>query len=194
MFGIVYSIDKPNIENNSKPKAGIGLEFTFLSGLFSNDGITRLYIPIHHLKGYMIEPEIIYYKDLKSKKYPDNSELNYEEETKGMGIGIGLYILSFYERMNMYSGIKVGYLVSSDTPYASYRLDGSVETTEILIAPTIGSEYHISDNFTIGGEVALQIMKQKIETPVDASLNGIESLEERVGNVIRPKFMVRFYF
>tara|TARA_Y100000814_G_scaffold258209_1_gene207738 strand:- start:60 stop:671 length:612 start_codon:yes stop_codon:yes gene_type:complete len=182
--------------NGSKTKMGIGLEFSFLQALLSSEsGSTSLYIPIH-INQYMIEPEIIYFHSKESKTYPELSSADYTAEDKGAGIAIGVYSVSQKEKLNTYYGLKLGYLVSSETPYASYSssVSGTIETTTTLIAPTIGAEYYIADNFTIGGEVALQINNQESTAPADATLTNYEYTEEDRDHIIRPKFMVRFYF
>ena len=191
-FSFLYS----NNMNDFKAKSGIGLEFSFLQALLSGQsGSASLYIPIQ-ISQYMIEPEIIYHRETESKAYPNFSIANYTEENKHTGIAIGIYSSSKKEKMNTYFGLKLGYLLTSETPYASYSssVSGIIETKTTLIAPTIGAEYHISENFTIGGEVALQINNQESTAPADATLNNQKYTEENTNHIIRPKFMVRFYF
>ena len=121
-----------------------------------------------------------------------DSSLNYTEEEKTVGAILGIYKLSKNQKMNKYYGIKLGYAVGTETP--NYNLTGLIESNGIFISPAIGSEYFISDNFSIGGEIAVQYSQNEKEYPRESSLSGKAYTETTTATIIRPKFMVRFYF
>ena len=196
IFNIIYSID-----NDKKNKVGIGLEWGIISAILSSEGAASLYFPMQinktnintgTTKGYMIEPEFFYNKSSRNIYYPMDSSLNYTEEEKTVGAILGIYKLSKNQKMNKYYGIKLGYAVGTETP--NYNLPGLIESNGIFISPAMGSEYFISDNFSIGGEIAVQYSQNEKEYPRESSLSGKAYTETTTATIIRPKFMVRFYF
>ena len=200
IFNMIYSID-----NNKKNKVGIGLEWGIVSAILSSEGAASLYFPMQINKtnintgiteGYMIEPEFFYNKSSRNIYYPMDSSLNYTEEEKTVGAILGIYKLSKNQKMNKYYGIKLGYAVGTETPnYANmYNLTGLIESNSIFISPAMGSEYFISDNFSIGGEISVQYSQNEKEYPRESSLSGKAYTETTTATIIRPKFMVRFYF
>ena len=64
--------------------------------------------------------------------------------------------------------------------------DSDVENEYLIIAPTIGAEYYISDNFSFGGE--------GMYTMVTYEEDEASSTTTIRQNVLIPKFIVRFYF
>ena len=183
--------DKGN--GNSKQKLGIGLEFEFLTALLSGDGFQHIYIPMNYDK-FFIEPEIIYYTNTESTEYDGNNGNNHKEITKGKGIALGLYRTKSKFKSKGYYGAKLGYLIESEMPYASLNQYELVDKTTLLFAPTVGSEYYISENFSFGGEIAYQIMKKEREFDEESSYSGNAFKEITKSQNFRPKLMVRFYF
>ena len=108
-----------------------------------------------------------------------------------MIIGCGIYKLFNKDKVRLYSGIKLGYGLISTDPISSYSTI-SAEGTLTLIAPTSGAEYIVSDHFTIGGEIALNIFNSEMNF-----YDSDELLEYTMNEkmyIVRPKLLVRFYF
>ena len=64
--------------------------------------------------------------------------------------------------------------------------DDDVEDETLIIAPTIGAKYYISDNFSFGGEGMYTMV-----TYEEDEENSTTTLKQ---SVLIPRFIVRFYF
>ena len=62
----------------------------------------------------------------------------------------------------------------------------SDEVEYLIIAPTVGAEYYISDNFSFGGEGMYTMLKRE-----DDEDNYKRTIKQ---NMLIPRFIVRFYF
>ena len=181
------------LNNNSNLNVGIGLEFQFLTALLSEDGFQHIYVPITY-KRFFLEPEIILYSRNISTDFKENNADNFDRISKGRGIAIGFYETKVKSETRVYYGAKLGHLKSSEMPYENLGLYELIEETSFLFAPTVGSEYFISENFSFGGEIAYQIVSKRREFDEDSSYLGNAYIERTRSQNIRPKFMVRFYF
>ena len=179
---------------NASPKIGFGLEFVAIPGIIvSDDTSPSVYVPII-FNDLLIEPEFSYYSQTEEIDYiqAPPSYINTDpKEISTMIIGCGFYKLFNKNKVRHYSGIKLGYGLISTDPTSSYSTQSS-KGTLTLIAPTSGAEYIISNHFTIGGEIALNIFNSEMDI-----YDSDESLYNTVSEtmyIIRPKLLVRFYF
>ena len=64
--------------------------------------------------------------------------------------------------------------------------DWDVENEYLIIAPTIGAEYYISDNFSFGGEGMYTMVTNEEEEDTYTTSSKV--------HMLIPRFIVRFYF
>ena len=108
-------------------------------GIGLNNYNYSIYFPIN-IKGYRFEPSIAY----------TDSTSTYSNATyESSGVGFGLFkTISQSEKTKVFFGARIN--------YSEYKSDGDtsgyVKITETSIAPTLGFEYYIEENLSLGGE------------------------------------------
>ena len=108
-------------------------------GIGLNNYNYSIYFPIN-IKEYRFEPSIAY----------ENSTSTYGTYTyESSGVGFGLFkTISQSEKTKVFFGARINYNeVRSDSDTGGY-----VKTTETGIAPTLGFEYYLAENLSLGGE------------------------------------------
>lgn len=119
---------------------GVGLS------LQNSDGV--IHLPINISDTWRIEPSLRYVESERESAF-SNSDTRYVE------LGVGVFKKKVVaEKVALLYGARVGYLESKYT----YSSDGDSSSKEngYTIAPTLGVEYNIAENFSIGGEIALK--------------------------------------
>lgn len=120
-------------------------------GAAINDSL-KIYAPIT-TDQYIIEPSLLIFSD--HEKHTDNTATgNYDLDA--IEIYIGFYKRnSVVENTYIYYGAKIGYIkVELKDEYGS----STSETKEdgYMFAPTIGTEYYLTNNFSLGVEISFQ--------------------------------------
>ncbi|OUW63411.1 MAG: hypothetical protein CBD58_00280 [bacterium TMED198] len=182
-------------------KVGIGLEFDlFATTNLISSNRASLYIPVH-IKKVFVETEFTFFSEsnegINSTNSNYSSSLDRKTEETGIGLAIGFYNVIEFDSMNMYSGLKLGYSsyeMSSNYSYYDNRLEENIAT--VAFSPVLGSEYFISDNFTIGGEVSLKYSHSKTNAILAYYDEGssIVVSGKKTETFFIPKFMIRYYF
>lgn len=105
-----------------------------------------IYFPIN-INEYRLEPSIVH--SSYTTTY-DNTSFDYN------GVGLGFFkTVSQSANTKLFFGPRVSYLVySSDAA-------GYVKTTETTFSPTLGFEYYLAENFTLGGEAFFNFTKSE---------------------------------
>jgi len=160
---------------------GLGFEFQ----PYPSDGGRALgiYVPIE-TGSLFIEPLIMYSSYSTETDY-DNYAVgqDYEVSSSNFTLLLGIFKPTEIGKIRSYYGIRVGKTWSK----SENDLYNSKEESDILIiAPTVGAEYFVSDNFSFGGE-AMYTMSTNEEDDDDFTTTTKTS-------VLIPKLIVRFYF
>ena len=165
-------------------KTGIGFEFQTLSHLtFVNPGTNLgVFFPISS-NGWLIEPEITFYKSTEEIDYKSASIEDTKVVKSDLTLLIGIFKTSKREKIRLYYGIRAGMQFEKE----DYDNNDNDEDLDYLIlAPTIGAEYLISENFSFGGEgVYTMVSNTQDEDSYERTI--------KVTTVI-PRFIVRYYF
>ena len=172
----------------SQNKFGIGFEFhTMPSVLLAQQGATQslgVYFPIN-ISTLLIEPLVMYNSSTDEMDYSgalsnyDDSEYSESDLT----LLIGILKPTVKGKMRSYFGIRLG----KEWYEEDYEdNDNDVEIEYLIIAPTVGAEYFISDNFSFGGEGMYTMLKRE-----DDEDNYKRTIKQ---NMLIPRFIVRFYF
>ena len=157
------------------------------SVLLAQQGATQslgVYFPIN-ISTLLIEPLVMYNSSTDEMDYSgalsnyDDSEYSESDLT----LLIGILKPTVKGKMRSYFGIRLG----KEWYEEDYEdNDNDVEIEYLIIAPTVGAEYFISDNFSFGGEGMYTMLKRE-----DDEDNYKRTIKQ---NMLIPRFIVRFYF
>ena len=162
-------------------KYGLGFEFhTDLTLAYS--GLLGIYLPIN-AGSLLIEPLIMYSSLSTQLDYDDYSIDDSEYTESDLTLLIGILKPTVRGKIRSYFGIRFGKQWTEED-HDNNNLD--VENDYLIIAPTIGAEYYISDNFSFGGEGMYTMV-----TYEEDEENSTTTLKQ---SVLIPRFIVRFYF
>jgi len=164
-----------------KQSYGLGLEFN-TDPTSGYDGGLGIYVPINS-GSLLIEPLIMYSSSSYEVDYDDYSIDDSEYTESNLTLLIGILKPTVRGKIRSYFGIRFGKQWTEED-HDNNNLD--VENDYLIIAPTIGAEYYISDNFSFGGE--------GMYTMVTYEEDEASSTTTIRQNVLIPKFIVRFYF
>ena len=163
-------------------KFGVGFEFHTLPATFAQGQGTPLGVSFTIVsESFIIEPFITYSSSTIEYDYIGSGDSKTTESDLTLLIGIFKTI----KRGNIrsYFGIRVG------KSWWEFDAEGASSDDEIdyfILAPTIGAEYFLSDNFSFGGEGLFTMVSSEIdEDSYDKTTKN---------NTIIPRFIVRFYF
>jgi len=170
---------------------GLGFEFhTFPSAFMEEGGGLGIYLPINS-GSLLIEPLIMYSSSSTEVDYDDYSQDDYETSESDFTLLVGIFKPTNSGKIRSYYGIRIG------KSWSKYEIStpGSddVESDYLVIAPTAGAEYYISDNFSFGGE-AMYFMATREEEDEGYYSTGTGKTTTYKDNVLIPRFIVRFYF
>ena len=184
LLSIPFSQDQTTQEQTKQEqtKFGIGLEFhTFPASIIQQQGGTSLglYVPID-MGTLIIEPHISYYSSSYEADYDDYPD--YEETNLIWSLSAGVYKPFVKGSLKSYAGVRIG---KQWSVYEETNAE-DVESESLIIAPTIGAEYFISENFSFGGEC----MYSTASSEDEENDITIKTSQTR----ITPVFIVRFYF
>ena len=165
-------------------KYGLGFEFHTFPSAFMEDGGGSLgiYVPIN-AGSLLIEPLIMYSSSSTEVDYDDYSIDDSEYTESDLTLLIGILKPTVRGKIRSYFGIRFGKQWHEENHDDN---DDDVEDETLIIAPTIGAEYYISDNFSFGGEGMYTMV-----TYEEDEENSTTTLKQ---SVLIPRFIVRFYF
>ena len=103
-----------------------------------------LYLPINKDE-YRVEPMV---------NYSDYSTTYDNTYSKYYGLGLGIFkVLSQSSNTKLYFGPRITYGVSEGNS------SGYVQTKEYALSPTLGFEYYLAENISLGGEAYFSFSK-----------------------------------
>ena len=162
---------------------GLGFEFQTFPSLFGvGEGVLGIYVPIE-TGSLFIEPLIMYSSSSTEVDYDDYSQDDFEYTESDLTLLIGILKPTVRGKIRSYFGIRFGKQWHEENHDDN---DDDVEDETLIIAPTIGAEYYISDNFSFGGEGMYTMV-----TYEEDEENSTTTLKQ---SVLIPRFIVRFYF
>jgi len=163
---------------------GLGFEFHTFPSAFMEEGGGSLgiYVPIE-TGSLLIEPLIMYSSSSTKTDYNDYSIDDSEYTESDFTLLIGILKPTERGKIRSYYGIRCG-KQWTEKDYDDNDYD--VKNENLIIAPTVGAEYFISDNFSFGGE-AMYTMITREEEEEDYTTTIKQS-------VLIPRFIVRLYF
>jgi len=127
---------------------GLGVSLT-------GDG-QAIYFPIKANNGLLIEPYISY-----SSFNNDNEWHEIDNKDQAVGIGV-MKSVANQQPLQFYYGIRLAAIKGEDKFQDIYhRIKSKTKTTGYSLAPTIGFEYPIMDNFSLSGEASYYFSKEK---------------------------------
>ncbi len=182
MLGMFLSVSF----GQEQTKFGLGFEFhTFPSIFMMQDGVTSLgiYLPVE-AGSLLIEPLVMYSSLSTEIDYDEYGIQDSETSESDFTLLIGIFIPTVKGKIRSYYGIRFGKSWSKNEDSRDNYDD--YESDYLVIAPTVGAEYYISDNFTVGGE-GMYTMVTNEEDEENYTTISKQS-------VLVPKFIVRFYF
>jgi hypothetical protein len=131
---------------------GLGVGFGQNSGL--------IYAPINVTPSFRVEPFFAYYKEKNTSGEPFASAQSYSNYVAGVGLFVTQRVA---ENIDVFGGGRLGYLSRKEkrtqTSYSFGPAEYSSESSGYLIAPTIGFEYYLQKNISIGAEAAISYIK-----------------------------------
>ena len=165
-------------------KLGLGFEFHTFPSIFMHEDGTSLgiYVPIN-AGSLLIEPLIMYSSSSTEVDYDDYSIDDSEYTELDLTLLIGILKPTVRGKIRSYLEIRFG---KQWTEKDYDNNDSDVENEYLIIAPTIGAEYYISDNFSFGGEGMYTMVTNEEEEDTYTTSSEV--------HMLIPRFIVRFYF
>ena len=150
--------------------------------LWKRGGSLGIYVPFES-GSLLIEPLIMYSSSSTEIDYDEYGYQDSKTSESDFTLLIGILKPTVRGKIRSYFGIRFGKQWTEED-HNNNNLD--VENDYLIIAPTIGAEYYISDNFSFGGEGMYTMV-----TYEEDEANSTTTLKQ---SVLVPKFIVRFYF
>ena len=150
--------------------------------LWKMGGSLGIYVPIN-AGSLLIEPLIMYSSLSTEIDYDEYGYQDSKTSESDFTLLIGILKPTVRGKIRSYFGIRFGKQWHEENHDDN---DDDVEDETLIIAPTIGAEYYISDNFSFGGEGMYTIV-----TYEEDEENSTTTLKQ---SVLIPRFIVRFYF
>ena len=136
-----------------------------------------IYIPYDLSETIRIEPSLSY-----SKSYNNSSDTN------SLEAAIGLFKKQeIVQKMNA----LVGY-IRFESDYDGSAVNSQTDGNGYSIAPTLGFEYYLTDNFSVGAEASVRYMKSEVEIK-DSSSTKTNSYDTS-STQTNTSASLRFYF
>ena len=167
-------------------KYGLGLEFN-TDPTLGYDGGLGIYVPIN-AGSLLIEPLIMYSSSSTEIDYDDYGYEDSKTSESDFTLLIGILKPTVRGKIRSYFGIRFGKQWAEQD---SDNNNDDVENEYLIIAPTVGAEYYISDNFSFGGEAMYTMTTREVDDEGSYSTSKTTTYKN---NVLIPKFIVRFYF
>lgn len=160
---------------------GIGVSF--------KDNQGAIYVPVNINENFRIEPSLYYQKSQDERD--DGTESDYLYLT----VSTSFYKISkLTDQSHLYYGAGIGYIEN----HRDYRTGGTyprndrVRASGYQIAPTLGAEYKLTEDFSISAQVAL--IYQHIETDDLDKISGEKLKETDKDLLTNTNIVLRFFF
>jgi len=142
-------------------------ETTYGIGAAVNDSL-KIYFPIN-TSNLLIEPTLAYFDNKNDTESPQS----FNSKNKTTQIGIGVFIKNAVVKNTfIYYGARVGYIKNEANSDFSGTQISTSKDDGYFIAPTVGAEYRVIDNFSVGLDLSLNYSKTDGDT--STSFNGIK--------------------
>lgn len=162
----------------------MGFEFHTLPSTFVQDQGTPLGVSFPLVtKSIIVEPLIIYSSSTVEIDYDSYGYEDTKTTISDLTLLVGIFIPKNRGKIRSYVGIRVG-KSWYEADYDGGNNDD--DDDDFILAPTIGAEYFISDNFSFGGEG----MYTMVSSEIDEDEYKITTNQ----HTIIPRFIARFYF
>ncbi|MBC8197924.1 MAG: hypothetical protein H8E60_08575 [Candidatus Marinimicrobia bacterium] len=194
LVGIVFG------QKEIKYGIGFNVEINGLSSLIQlfesgqNSSINGIYFPIEK-DGYLIEPSISYMTSSVIKDFNNN---DYDEKSSTSNITAMLGVFKLFERdkVRFNVGLRAGKTWINEKYNYSDEDEEVDEQDLLIISPTIGAEYFISNHFSFAGEAIFTMTNLKDSGEVNSfySSEDLTYSETRKVNSLTHKFILRYYF
>ena len=168
-------------------RIGFGVGYSHGYTFFGGEEISVITLPIDfadfsvviRTKNFRFEPTFGYF----SSSYKNTiNGITYESSSSNLRLGTVLAYANAIASMNLYYGIDIGVILSSETSGSS-STDRS--KTDFFVGPAIGGEYMFSENFSLGGEIQINYISiGNFDDDSDASSTAVST---------RGKIMLRWY-
>ena len=180
VFGLFLSTTFSQEEN----KYGLGFEFHTLPTAMAQSTGSNLGVLFSIKEGsFLFEPLIIYSSSTTTIDYSISSYEDTETTISDLTFLLGIFKTNKREKIRSYYGLRVG----QNWYKEDYEGTDSDEDLEyLIIAPTIGAEYFVSDNFSFGGEGMYAMVSNNFDEQTYSSTTKQQT--------IIPRFIVRFYY
>ena len=170
-------------------KYGLGFEFHTFPSAFMEEGGGSLGIYVPFESGsLLIEPLIMYSSSSTEVDYDFGGGEDYEISRSDFTLLVGIFKPTDSGKIRSYYGIRWGKTWSKNE---DSRDNDDYESDYLVIAPTVGAEYYISDNFSFGGEAMYTMTTWEVK---DEGYYSTGATTTYKNNDLIPKFIVRFYF
>jgi hypothetical protein len=117
-------------------------------GMGVGQNASTLYVPIELSPSLRLEPYVTAYKSVRK-------DLNSKNNSTYVGFGAGLFgVQQTGEGIRVFGGARLGYVTRKSSQTAE-SYDYSDRSSGVELAPTVGFEYDLHKNFSIGGEAGL---------------------------------------
>lgn len=171
------------------PSPSIADSATYGVGAAVNDGF-KIYFPIN-TDNFLIEPTLVYLKN----KNDTGSPQSFNGENTTIQIGAGIFKKSpSIKNTRIYYGARLGYIKNESNRNFSGSQISTSKDDGYFIAPTIGAEYYIIDNFSVALDLSLSY--SKTDGDATSSFNGFDSAFSTKDTTTRTaaEIIVRYHF
>ena len=162
------------------------------------DDSLKIYMPIN-VGGMMIEPSLVIISD-ESSLHDNEYKQNYTYDVFELSVGL-FKNKRVYENTDLYYGVRLGYVEiknesSADDVSVGYYSESESNEDGYFIVPTIGAEYYISNNFSLGLDIGLRYEKTDGKETYVSSFSSVVSVAETDDDSIitQAEIVVRYRF
>jgi hypothetical protein len=173
-------------------RIGFGVGFGQGFSFFGGEELSVITLPIDFAdfsvvirsKNFRFEPTLGYFSSSSSST---SSGYTYESSSSNLRLGTVLAYATVIASMNLYYGIDVGVILSSESRDSTFPESTSTDRskTDFYIGPAIGGEYMFSEYFSLGGEIQINYISiGNFDDDSNASSSAVSS---------RGKITLRWY-
>lgn len=150
-------------------------------GVSLDSNNNTIYMPYDLSETIRIEPSLSY-----------NKSSNNTSDTINLEVALGLFgKQEVIQNINTLIGLRVGY-IRSETDYSLGAVNSQADGNGYSIAPTLGFEYYLSENFSVGAEASIRYVKSEVEIK-DSSSTQTNSYDTSSTQTLTSASL-RFYF
>ncbi len=167
----------------------IANETSYGIGAAVNDDL-KIYFPIK-TGSILIEPSLVY---LKSKN-ESTDPFSFTSDDESIQIGIGVFSTdSLLEKTNIYYGARVGYIKTDITRTFSSPSISTDKSDGYFISPTIGAEYYLTSNLSLGLDVSISYTKTEGDSTRNLSGTTEKFKTKNSATTSAAEVIIRYHF